>query len=52
MKILISDHFTLKKLIKFVAPSIIMMIFTSVYCVVDGFLFQTMQAKFNLRQSI
>lgn len=37
MKILISDHFTLKKLIKFVAPSIIMMIFTSVYCVVDGF---------------
>lgn len=37
MKILISDHFTLKKLIRFVTPSIIMMIFTSIYGVVDGF---------------
>lgn len=37
MKIQISDHFTNKKLFKFVFPSIVMMIFTSVYCVVDGY---------------
>ena len=36
MKIQLSEHFTLKKLLKFVFPSIIMMIFTSVYGVVDG----------------
>ncbi len=32
----ISDHFTYKKLLKFVMPSIFMMIFTSIYGVVDG----------------
>lgn len=32
----LSDHFTLKKLLKFVFPSILMMIFTSIYGVVDG----------------
>lgn len=37
MKIQISDHFTAKKLIRFVLPSIVMMIFTSIYGVVDGF---------------
>lgn len=37
MKIQLSDHFTYKKLIWFVTPSIIMMIFTSVYSIVDGF---------------
>lgn len=36
MKIQLSEHFTLKKLLKFVFPSIVMMIFTSVYGVVDG----------------
>ncbi len=36
MKIQLSDHFTYKKLIRFVMPSIIMMIFTSIYGVVDG----------------
>ncbi len=30
------QHFTIKKLLKFVYPSIIMMVFTSVYGVVDG----------------
>lgn len=35
-KILLSEHFTYKKLTKFVLPSIFMMIFTSVYSVVDG----------------
>ncbi len=36
MKIALSEHFTYKKLIKFTLPTIIMMIFTSIYGVVDG----------------
>lgn len=36
MRIQLSDHFTYKKLLRFVTPSIIMMVFTSVYGVVDG----------------
>lgn len=36
MAIQLSDHFDYKKLLKFTLPSIIMMIFTSVYGVVDG----------------
>lgn len=36
MRIQLSDHFTYKKLIRFVLPSIIMMVFTSIYGVVDG----------------
>ena len=36
MEIQLSDHFTYKKLIKFVLPSIGMMMFTSIYGVVDG----------------
>lgn len=36
MKIELSEHFTYKKLIKFTIPTIIMMIFTSIYGVVDG----------------
>ena len=37
MQIQLSDHFTYRKLYGFVLPSIAMMIFTSVYSVVDGF---------------
>lgn len=37
MRIQLSDHFTYKKLLRFTLPSIIMMMFTSVYGVVDGF---------------
>ena len=33
----LSDHFTYKKIIQFCLPTISMMIFTSIYCVVDGF---------------
>ena len=33
----LSDSFTYKKLLKFTFPTIIMMIFTSIYCIVDGF---------------
>lgn len=36
MRIQLSEHFTYKKLIRFVLPSIIMMIFTSIYGVIDG----------------
>ena len=36
MKIKLSDHFTYSKLLIFVFPSIIMMVFTSIYGVVDG----------------
>lgn len=37
MEIQLSDHFDYKRLLRFVFPSIIMMIFTSIYGVVDGF---------------
>lgn len=37
MTIQLSDHFTYKRLIRFTVPSIAMMIFTSIYGVVDGF---------------
>ncbi|MBQ7025667.1 MAG: MATE family efflux transporter, partial [Peptococcaceae bacterium] len=37
MHIQLSDHFTYQKLLRFTAPSIMMMIFTSIYGVVDGF---------------
>ena len=36
MKIQLSDHFTYGKLLRFTLPSIAMMIFTSIYGVVDG----------------
>lgn len=32
----LSDHFTYKKLIRFTIPTIVMMIFTSIYGIVDG----------------
>lgn len=37
MNIQLSDHFTYKKLFRFTLPSIVMMIFTSIYGVVDGY---------------
>ncbi len=36
MRIQLSDHFTYNKLLRFILPSVIMMIFTSIYSVVDG----------------
>ncbi len=36
MTIQLSDHFDYKRLLRFVFPSIIMMVFTSIYGVVDG----------------
>ena len=37
MKIQLSEHFDYKKLLSFTAPTIIMMLFNSIYWVVDGF---------------
>ncbi len=36
MKIQLSEHFTYRKLLRFTLPSIVMMVFTSIYGVVDG----------------
>lgn len=36
MKIQLSEHFTYNKLLRFVFPSIVMMVFTSIYSIVDG----------------
>ena len=36
MKIQLSEHFTYPKLLRFVFPSVVLMIFTSIYGVVDG----------------
>lgn len=36
MRIQLSDHFTYSRLLRFVFPSIVMMVFTSIYSVVDG----------------
>lgn len=53
MQIQLSEHFTYKKLLRFVLPSVIMMIFTSIYSVVDGlfvsnFVGKTALAAINL----
>lgn len=45
MEIKLSDHFDLKRLVRFVLPSIVMMIFTSVYSVVDGFFVSNFAGK-------
>ena len=37
MKIQLSEHFTYSKLLRFTLPSIVMMVFSSIYGVVDGF---------------
>ena len=45
MKIQLSDSFSYGKLIKFTRPSIVMMIFTSIYSVVDGFFVSNFAGK-------
>ena len=44
----LSDHFSYGKLLRFTAPSIIMMIFTSIYYVVDGFFVSNFVGKTSL----
>ena len=36
MDIQLSEHFDVKKIIKFTIPSVIMILFTSIYGVIDG----------------
>ncbi|MEE1243354.1 MATE family efflux transporter [Frisingicoccus sp.] len=45
MRIQLSDHFSYGKLIRFTIPSIAMMIFTSIYGVVDGFFVSNFAGK-------
>lgn len=45
MNIQLSDHFTYRKLLRFTLPSIVMMIFTSIYGVVDGFFVSNFAGK-------
>lgn len=45
MAIQISEHFNLKKLFRFVLPSIFMMVVTSVYGVIDGFFISNFVGK-------
>ena len=44
-KIQLSDHFGYRRLIRFTLPSIAMMIFTSIYSVVDGFFVSNFAGK-------
>lgn len=44
-KIQLSDHFTYRRLLRFTLPSIGMMIFTSIYGVVDGFFVSNFTGK-------
>ena len=45
MKIQLSDHFTYKRLIRFVFPSIIMMICISMYSIIDGLFISNFAGK-------
>ena len=45
MNIQLSDHFTFKKLLRFTLPSIGMLIFTSIYGIVDGFFISNFVGK-------
>lgn len=45
MDIQLSDHFTTKKLLRFTLPTIAMMVFTSIYGVVDGFFVSNFAGK-------
>ena len=45
MHIQLSDHFTYKRLLRFTLPSIVMMVFTSIYGVVDGFFVSNFAGK-------
>ncbi len=45
MRYQLSDHFTLGRLLRFTMPSIFMMVFTSLYSVVDGFFVSNFAGK-------
>jgi len=45
MKIQLSDHFTYRRILRFTLPSMAMMVFTSIYGVVDGFFVSNFAGK-------
>ncbi len=45
MKISLSNHFTYKRLLRFVLPTVVMMIVTSIYSIVDGFFVSNIVGK-------
>ena len=45
MHIQLSDHFDYKKLLRFTFPSIVMLVFTSIYGVVDGYFVSNLVGK-------
>ena len=52
MSIQLSDHFTYKKLLRFTLPSVITMLFTSIYGIVDGLFVSNFVGKRRLPLSI
>lgn len=44
-KIQLSDHFTYSRLLRFIVPSVVMMVFTSIYGVVDGIFVSNLVGK-------
>lgn len=47
MRIQLSDHFTFRRLIRFSLPSILMMVFTSIYGVIDGLFVSNFAGKIS-----
>lgn len=45
MRIQLSDHFTYGRLVRFTLPSVAMMIFSSIYGIVDGFFISNFAGK-------
>ena len=52
MSIQLSDHFTYRKLLRLTLPSMVMLVVTSVYSVVDGFFVSNFVGKPLSRRSI
>lgn len=48
MQIHLSDHFTFKRLLRFTFPAMVMMVFTSLYGVVDGLFVSNFAGKISL----
>lgn len=51
MNISLSEHFTYPKLLRFTLPSMGMLLFTSIYSVVDGFFVSNYVGKTPLQRS-
>lgn len=45
MRIQLSDHFTYPRLLRFILPSVLMILCTSVYSIVDGFFISNFMGK-------